>query len=142
VNFLVYATCLGAGDLTRYAPVGDRHDDPAVGFVSLLSAIERQQVHDAGHRWGPDPRGLGWELWQVGFIPRPLAAATDTDPHPVVRPALYDLLGGVRPVLDLHTWWADTFYTVGYQAPSRATTVRSLTPANGAGTDLGSETTA
>lgn len=141
-SFLVYATCLGDGDHTQYAPVGDLHNDPASGFVHLLYAIERQYVWDAGRGWGPQPRGLGWELWQVGFVPRPLAAATDADPQPVVRDTLYELLGGVRPAHELHTWWADTFYAVTYQPPSRATTVRSLTPANDAGTDPGSETTA
>lgn len=146
-QYLVYATRRAAAPppqdgFVQYAPLGPVHTDAKTAFLKLLSAVERRRTREAGHGWDLPVTGLGWELWQVGFVPRPLAAATDADPVIVYRPHLPGLLGGGSSVHELHRWWADTVHTVTYRPATRATTVRTLTPATAVGTDPESETTA
>lgn len=144
MKYLVYATRRAAphGAYIQYAALGPVHTDAKTAFLKLLSAVERRHTREAGYGWEAPVPGLGWELWQVGFVPRPLAAATDADPAIVYRPRLSHLLGGEGALGELHQWWADTVHTITYRPASRATTVRTLTPATAVGTDPESETTA
>lgn len=144
MTFLVYVTRRVPGrppqiEHTQYRPMPGNYADAKTAFLRLLSAVEKRHGRGCAPGWHTLEPALGWELWQVGFVPRPLAAATDTDPAVVCRPHLYDLLGGERALEELHRWWTDTVYSVAYKPAQRATTVRTHTPAAGAGTDPESE---
>jgi hypothetical protein len=149
VKYLVYATRHTPArppqiPHTQYMPLGGPRAEAKVAFLRLLSAVEKRQTRDGALGWDTPVPALGWELWQVGFVPRPLAAASEEDPAVVVcRPDLHDLLGGERALEELHRWWADSVYAVTYRPASRATTLRTLLPAAAAaGTDPESETRA
>lgn len=147
MKYLVYATRHTPGRApqlphTQYMPLGGTYTEAKVAFLRLLRAVEKRDTRDGAIGWDLPVPALGWELWQVGFVPRPLAAATDEDPTAVVcRPYLHHLLGGEHVLEELHQWWTHSVYTVTYRPPTRATTVRTLTPA-AAGADLESETRA